>query len=926
MKASIKLRIDLSFLLLGSLFVINGVFTVITLYKNRELADHIRTVVDPSLKALDDFHDIVLQSKMYSTNWVFLRASQSDKDSLLKIHTIKYKQTKSELTALSQKWKNTVGRDSLRIVFTQFETILSIEKTIMNSLQKFEDYDDPVLKFEAEQTIEDEILPRTDTVNSLLYSVTVNERTARLTEEKKLEESFKQLWAMVLLIALSILIIGFILSRYLTAIIVKPVNRIRSIIDGLAKGITNRIEASYQQDEIGYMVHAVNNLSDKLKYTATFAQHIGERRFDVPFQPLSNEDTLGEALLTMRDNLKSVDESLNQAQHIARLGNWEWNSKTNQVFWSDAMYMIFGKDRASFTPDSDTVLECIHPADRENILKLVNQCLVDHKLYFCECRIINKHGDMRTISMQGNVAVDEDGEVDKMYGIVQDITERVQKEQEIREFNDRFQRLAKATNDAIWDWDLTTNQVWWSENYYRMFGYDPASGKPVLDKWTDKIHPDDRSKVFERLKLVGENHIDSWTDEFRYQLADGEYGTVLDRAYVLKDHTGKPIRVIGALQDITERKKAEQQIADSERRYRWIVETTQEGIWLIDENNYTVFVNRKMCEILGYTAEEMMGKQNYDFKDEVERKKAIEQTENRKKGIAETRETSYITKSGKRVWAHTSSNPIFDEDGTFRGSFAMVTDITQKKRQEELLKKSEVTLEMKNKELERQNRELEQFAYVASHDLQEPLRTTSSFVDLLQQQYKGRLDPLADKYLSYIVQASDRMKVLINDLLEYSRIGRKKELEKIDCNQVLNEVLTDLDVAIKEANATISVCSLPVINGYSTEIKQLFQNLIINAIKFRKKEVAPEIKVYAQKKDDYWEFCVVDNGIGIDPQHSERIFIIFQRLHTRSEYNGSGIGLSHCKKIVELHKGKIWVESEEGHGSAFHFTILENHN
>jgi len=230
-------------------------------------------------------------------------------------------------------------------------------------------------------------------------------------------------------------------------------------------------------------------------------------------------------------------------------------------------------------------------------------------------------------------------------------------------------------------------------------------------------------------------------------------------------------------------------------------------------------------------------------------------------------------------------------------------------------------VELANKELERKNKELEQFAYVASHDMQEPLRTTSSFVELLQQQYKGKLDEKADKYLNFIVQSSDRMKVLIKDLLDYSRIGRKKELNKINCNELIKEVLADLDTAIKESNAAITVKELPVISGYPTEMKQLFQNLLMNAMKFKKPGIAPEIKIEAHRNNGSWEFMCRDNGIGVDKQHQDRIFIIFQRLHTRNEYEGSGIGLAHCKKIVELHGGKIWIESVPQEGSTFHFTF-----
>jgi signal transduction histidine kinase len=284
-------------------------------------------------------------------------------------------------------------------------------------------------------------------------------------------------------------------------------------------------------------------------------------------------------------------------------------------------------------------------------------------------------------------------------------------------------------------------------------------------------------------------------------------------------------------------------------------------------------------------------------------------------------ECRIITPAGVVKHVFVETKVVLGELGDIEKTFGIVQDITKRKSDEELLRSSEMSLEVKNKELIQKNKELEQFAYVASHDLQEPLRTTASFVELMQREYKGKLDTKADKYLDYIVKASERMQVLIKDLLDFSLIGSKKELKKIDCNTVVKEVLCDLGKAIADTQSEIKSDPLPQINGYEIEIKQLFQNLIINAIKFRKKDVAPQIKISGSKNSDGWEFAIKDNGIGIEEQHKERIFIIFQRLHNRSTYEGSGIGLSHCQKIVELHGGKIWIESTLGEGTTFHFTI-----
>ena len=251
--------------------------------------------------------------------------------------------------------------------------------------------------------------------------------------------------------------------------------------------------------------------------------------------------------------------------------------------------------------------------------------------------------------------------------------------------------------------------------------------------------------------------------------------------------------------------------------------------------------------------------------------------------------------------------------------------LSSKEEQEarEEAEKSRHETELLYDQLKLKNKELEQFAYVASHDLQEPLRTTSSFVALIQKQYMGQIDEKADKYLTFIADASNRMKVLIKDLLDFSRIGTKGQAEILDSNAILNNVLKDLSVATQEARANIQYENLPAIHGYPTEIKLLFQNLLINAIKFRKQNTIPNINIDAHRQNGHWKFGFKDNGIGIAKENQDRIFDIFQRLHSRTEYDGSGIGLSHCKKIVELHHGKIWVESTPGQGSVFYFTIPE---
>jgi signal transduction histidine kinase len=219
------------------------------------------------------------------------------------------------------------------------------------------------------------------------------------------------------------------------------------------------------------------------------------------------------------------------------------------------------------------------------------------------------------------------------------------------------------------------------------------------------------------------------------------------------------------------------------------------------------------------------------------------------------------------------------------------------------------------------NKELEQFAYVASHDLQEPLRTVSNYMQVFKEDYSGLLDDNGRSYLQSVTNATKRMSILVRSLLDFSRLGRNKKLTRVDCGKMVNDVIADLDAVIKTSNAVIEVAGMPRLNAYESELSQVFQNLITNAIKFRKKGSRPKMKIRAEKKDERWEFSVSDNGIGIAPAHFDRVFDIFQRLHTDEEYEGNGIGLANCKKIVQFHQGDIWIESNPGQGTTVHFTI-----
>jgi len=269
---------------------------------------------------------------------------------------------------------------------------------------------------------------------------------------------------------------------------------------------------------------------------------------------------------------------------------------------------------------------------------------------------------------------------------------------------------------------------------------------------------------------------------------------------------------------------------------------------------------------------------------------------------------------GAVIWCEIAIALVRDVFGVPQYEVAIFDDITERKQQEAALRAA-------HQELQRSNQELEQFAYVASHDLQEPLRMVASYTQLLERRYESRLDTTAREFMAYIVDGATRMKQLIEDLLAYSRVGTKgAEFKPAPVEAALRRALYNLRASIEEAGAVVTHDTLPTLPADEGQLAQLLQNLIGNALKFRSASVA-RIHVGALEKETDWQFEVRDNGIGIEPQYYERIFMVFQRLHNKGEYPGTGIGLAICKKVVERHGGRIWVESKPGEGSSFFFTL-----
>jgi PAS domain S-box-containing protein len=488
---------------------------------------------------------------------------------------------------------------------------------------------------------------------------------------------------------------------------------------------------------------------------------------------------------------------------------------------------------------------------------------------------------------------------------IRNITEQKKTEEKLKE----YQYFFNNSHDLI----AITNETHFeiiNPNFQRVLGY---SEKELLDEpFLNFIHPDDiDATIYELKKLNAGAETNNFTNRYRKKNGD----------YLLFEWNVSPDPITGKLyasaRDITDRNKAEEELKNSEHFLNSILENIPAMIFVKDAKDLRfVRFNKAGEELLGYSKADLIGKNDYNFFPKTEadfftsKDRAVLESG---KLLAIDEEPIHTKYKGDRI-LETKKIPILDSNGHPLYLLGISNDITD-------LKKLLTEREQKSKELANTNKELEQFVYVASHDLQEPLRTISNFVGVLEKKYSGITDKETIQYLQFIVDAAARMRNLIKDLLDLSRIGRNATFTIVDCNEVFREVIANLEASIKESNAKVTSATLPILKGNTGELKQLFQNLISNAIKFRKKDAIPEINITVEDKDAEYLFAIKDNGIGIEEQSINKLFVIFQRLNTASEYPGTGIGLATCKKIVALHNGRIWVESKFGAGSTFYFTL-----
>lgn len=609
----------------------------------------------------------------------------------------------------------------------------------------------------------------------------------------------------------------------------------------------------------------------------------------------------------------NLQKMLDNATQLSRVGAWEFNLRTKEIYWSSITRQIHEVDE-NFELTRESTIAFFHPNHRASAIDSMRQALESGITFDLEVLIITAKGNERWIRIIGNIEY-LNGESVKLFGSFQDIHQRkVAEIQTVKLFEERNSILESigdgfVTIDKNWNFTYlnhkaesiltTTRDVLLGKNVWEMF---PDAFETEFHKRFISCFDTKQSQHFEAFY----NGLGIWVDMSVYPTDDG-------------------ISIF--FKDISEKKQIEESIRQSNERFEKVTLATNDAIWDLDLIRNSLYWGGGYKTTFGHqiTSQENKPETWSKLIHAKDRKRVIQSVENVLKNPSVFNwesEYRYQKANGEYAYIVDRGVIIREINGKAIRMVGAMSDITHRKLTEEHLQKLNKQLERQTNELAVSNAELEQFAYVASHDLQEPLRMITSFLAQLEKKYAYQLDDKANQYIHYAVDGAKRMRQIILDLLDFSRVGKFNEnLEMVALNEVLNEVKQLIAKSIYESGATIQADNLPMVSAFRSPMVQVFQNVISNAIKYRNADQKLLIQIKSVEKEKFWEISISDNGIGIESDYFDKIFVIFQRLHNKDEYSGTGMGLSIVKKIIENFGGKIWVESQIGKGSTFTFTI-----
>ncbi len=704
-------------------------------------------------------------------------------------------------------------------------------------------------------------------------------------------------------------------------------------------------------------------LKGEFIYRKNVKSETEERYFDIYYIPLKKENEFCGTMLTIREVTESVfgrialekaNSQLIEAQGLANIGSWEWNINDNKITWTDELYKIFGQTRDKFENNYENYLNIIHPDDREFVNQTVENALHSHKPYNLIHRLVWSDGSVRTVQSKGKVTLDDKKKPVRLSGTSQDITETVRIKSKLQQSEMRHHLMVEQIEDyAIIFLNTQGNIEDWNKGAEKIKGYSEAEiiGKNFSVFYTEE---DQADRVPETILSEAKQSKKVIYEGWRVR-KDGSkfWASVLITA--LTDETNNFIGFSKLTRDLTEQKineeaikehslkvtgqnieleKINMELANQKAFAELLIESSPLMILAYDKNMNITTWNKKSEEHNKLKKEQVIGKHTFEIFHEYNNENWV----NSIKEVMEEGKTLHYPKvqfKNQSGWGEIFVVPLRDTNNDIIGVLSITKEITE-------LVKMTLDVEKKNEDLEKMNKELASFSYIASHDLQEPLRKIVTFSTRLQEKHRNELSDDVKLYLDRIESSSSRMTKLIQDLLNYSRlVNHEKLFEQTDLNGVLKNVLNDFELLIQEKYAQIKNDILPVIEAIPLQMNQLFYNLISNALKFSKQNVPPLISITSRRLSVkeinkhpeltihkeakvYYEIIFKDNGVGFEQKYGEQIFIIFQRLYAKSEYTGTGIGLTISKKMVENHNGIIFCEAKENEGAAFHIILPVN--
>ncbi len=643
-----------------------------------------------------------------------------------------------------------------------------------------------------------------------------------------------------------------------------------------------------------------------------------ERASALPLLDERGEDATAAALLRTNVKLGTLAKQLGMAQTVAGLGSWSFEIATDIVWWSDELFRMFGLEPGDAAPAYSTQSALYTPASWAILSAAVARAVVSGEGYELELEFIHVDGERRWARARAQSHRDASGAVAQLVGTLQDVTELTNARRARERADERVRLATSATHVGIWDWDIASGELVWDDTMFRLYDVAPDAHENRYDLWLRNIHFDDRGGAETAIQeaMSGRGEFDT---SFRVVRADGSIRHIRGLGTVQRDASGNAVRMIGVNWDETPLQSAKLALRSSEALLREFVRHTPAAIAMLDQDLRYIQTSERWDTDYHLGGQDLVGRCHYDvFPDIPQRWKDVHQRT--LAGSTEGSKEDYFPRAdGSLEWLQWEVRPWNRADGSIGGVIFFTQVITARKE-------LELRSIQQQRDLERSNRDLEQFAYAASHDLQEPLRAVSGCAQILERRYADELDGRGFELIEHIVEGAARMRTLIDDLLSYSRVSTQAaQRDEVESAVALERAMRNLSTAVSESAATIEIGPLPAVRADANQLVTVFQNLIGNAIKYR--SAAPlAIQVGCTVVDGTPEFFVRDNGIGIDPAHFARIFVLFQRLHTRAEYSGTGIGLSLCKAIVERHGGEIRVLGSPGAGSEFRFTLASRGN